>query len=76
MVDWLLCDEEEDEEEDEEDDEEPESEACEDCEDCEVPLYSLSFTAVPFFCTHSVTSELTLLPPPGPPPMPLPPIWR
>ncbi|CAM5740941.1 hypothetical protein SALBM311S_08818 [Streptomyces alboniger] len=38
-------------------------------------LYALCFTAVPFFCTHLVTSELRSEPPPGPPPMPLPPTW-
>lgn len=62
MVDWLVWD---------EDESEFESEA----EDCDVLLYSLSFTAVPFFWTQAVTSELTVPPPPGPPPMPPPPIW-
>jgi hypothetical protein len=46
-----------------------------DFEDDVVLLYALSFTFVPCFCTHAVTAELALLPPPmPPPPMPPPPI--
>lgn len=44
-------------------------------EDDVLLVYALSFTAVPCFCTHAVTAELALLPPPMPPPPMPPPSW-
>jgi hypothetical protein len=54
----LLCEEVDDEEEVDEEEEDEEDEE----------LYSLSFTAVPFFSTQAVISWFRLLLPPMPPP--------